>query len=294
MPLKFPNDLPSKYHCSIQFYDYRRPDPFSSLMTLQQTIGPGRDGIVLPLPAQLIDSQKLNWAQTTSPIGEAVTDAFQGDLAGAAQAGGAAILNGMGQLAQGAAMGSDFATMAAGLIGGSISDSVKVALQKAGLALNPVLTQQFNHPEFKSHQFSWKFAPDSIDESGTLEAIIDAIKYNSLPDVSAGGMFFNYPSIALIKMHTGTKELYKFKPSVINDITVNYAPTNTPAFHVGTAAPSLVQVTISFIEIVLNTRKNTALDNRNPFDISFGNNIDQYVNQAVTTVGNMIRGGRNG
>jgi len=293
MALKFPNDLPSKYHCSIQFYDYRRPDPFSSLMTLQQTIGPGRDGIVLPLPAQLIDSQKLNWAQTTAPVGEAVTDALQGDFGGAFQAGAATLLSGAGTMAA-ASVGSDLSGMIAGAIGGAISDSVKVALQKAGLALNPVLTQQFNHPEFKSHQFSWKFSPDSIDESGTLESIIEAIKYNSLPDVSAGGMFFNYPSIALIKMHTGPKELYKFKPAVINDITVNYAPTNTPAFHAGTSAPALVQVTISFIEIVLNTRKNTARDNRNPFDISFGNNVDQYVNQAVTTVGNMIRGGRNG
>lgn len=295
--LKFPNNLPTKYYFSLSFYDYVRPDPFSSLMTLQAQIGENGEGnIILPLPAQLVDNQKLNWAQGGSTFGEAVTDLFQGDLAGAAIAGAVAGISNLGNFAgaltQGGGGQTGLSPQAAQGLANGVDATTKSILQKAGLALNPVLTQQFNHPDFKVHQFSWKLSPDSIDESGTLEAIIDLIKYNALPDVEAGGMFFKYPSMALIKMHTGAKELYQFKPCVISDISINYAPSNTPAFFAGTAAPVSVQITITFLEIILNTRKNTkrttGMSTRT--DLSMGQNAEAMATRALQSVNSVIRG----
>lgn len=294
MALKFPSDLQQKYFCSISFSEYRRPDPFSSLMQLYSQPGSSGD-IILPLPANLVDTQKLNWAQGGSSFGEAITDGIQ--LAGG-QVSIEEVLASVGTSAIGSA------GFLAGIVGGlaglpdntninqvltnGVDATTKAVLQKNGLALNPVLSQQFNHPDFKVHQFSWKMSPDSASESGTLEAIIDTIKYNALPDVAAGGMFFKYPSIANIKLITGSKELYKFQPCVISDISVNYAPSNTPSFFAGTSGPTSVQITVTFLEIILNTRKNTKRSSGIATDLALGQNSSAFINRGLAVANSIL------
>ena len=110
-----------------------------------------------------------------------------------------------------------------------------------------------------SSQFTWKFAPDTPDESQDLENIINTIQYNALPDVEADGAFFDYPSIALIRIHNGGKDLYQIQECVVTNVTANYAPNGVPSFFAGTSLATEIQLTISLVEIILNTRKNTTL-----------------------------------
>ena len=257
MTLKYPLDLPSDYYFSIGFMDYKRPDPFSSLLTLTPTTG--AENICLPIPGNMVDTQNLNWTQGTSIIGEAATDVWQQNNDGARAALTELVTKlpkiaseTMGEVIGGPGL--------ANMFGAGADAATKTALQKAGLALNPVLTQQFNNPEFKNHQFTWKFSPDSPEESAVLSEILKILRYQSLPGVSGGGAFFTYPSIANIKIHAGDGELYRFQQCVVKDISVNYAPNGVPSFFAGTQTFSSCQLTLSFIEIILNTRLNTRSD----------------------------------
>lgn len=281
MSLTFPHDLSSKYYFDLKFVTYSRPDPFSGKINLSYPSwggAPGYGSIRLPVPAHMMDSQNLRWTQESRMdgyVGAAMELANQ-DVRGMA------LINAMLQQSGGLSQMLNNFT--------STGDIQGYLLQNAGLALNPVLTQTFKHPEFKTHQFSWKLAPENPEESLTLQGIIDAIKLNSLPDISLGGAFFSYPSIALIRIHSGNNgDLYNFQPAVITNVTVHWAPQGVPSFLAGTNAPTSVQIDISLLEIILNTRKNYTGENvvGTPPTPSSGFNLSLG---AGNILGNLIQG----
>lgn len=277
MPIKYPSDLSDKYYLSIGFVEYSRPSPFQSLISLTPVAG--AEQLCLPIPGNLVNSQDLNWGVGNGLLGNMLVDGVgagfgdqtsQKDLAAAATVMGlTAIPWALGGLAGGAvshALSSNPATSAGAgangdnfgsMIQGGAQDVIKAVLQRVGLAVNPVLTMQFNAPEFKKHQFTWKFAPGKRTESTDLQTIVDQISLNALPDVAFGGAFFKYPSIANIRIHTGSKDLYAFQQSVITNVSVDYAPMKVPSFLVD-QQPTEISLTISFVEIILNTRQNRA------------------------------------
>jgi hypothetical protein len=251
--LKFPSDLTDRYYFDLKFVTYSRPNPFSGKINLgSPAIGaaPGSGNLRLPIPAHMVDSQTLKWVQDENLDGliGASVDFVSGDLAES----GANALNQGGRLMEMLSNAARFASY------GALGDLMGYTLQKSGLALNPVLTQTFKHPEFKSHQFSWRLAPGTRGETRVLQTIIDTIKHNALPDIAAGGAFFTYPSIAMIQIHTGNNgPLYNFQPCVVQNITVNWAPQGVPSFLVETNGPTMVQIDLTLIEIILNTRSNS-------------------------------------
>ena len=92
-------------------------------------------------------------------------------------------------------------------------------------------------------------------ESKSIENIIRLFKYHSLPSTSAataGSGLYGYPETLTIKLFTGNKDqyLYKFKPCVVQTMSVNYAP-NGPSFYRGTRAPTAVELSINLVEIEL-------------------------------------------
>jgi hypothetical protein len=284
MALRFPSDLPSKYYFSLGFEEYSRPDPFKSLVQLTQVSGDA-GMIQLPIPQNIIDTQMLKWQAERVLLGEVLGDSWDaftkdGDYAELANDAMAAGLLAPGAIggAVGAALGQGSFSQAArnGInVATGGADVVKSLLQKAGLAINPVLAMMFEHPEYKKHSFQWKLAPQTPAESDTIMAIIEAVRFNSLPEAVHGGLFFKYPSIAKIQIHTGGGQLYRFQPSVIDIVEVNYAanPAQVPSFFAGTSAPTEISLKIDFIEIILNTRNNTQAVNSSasvPLNFSFG------------------------
>jgi hypothetical protein len=144
--------------------------------------------------------------------------------------------------AKGAALGSIVGAPKALASAAGIGGLVDQALQLTGLAQNPFLTVLFKQPEFKRHQFSWKLSPNNYRESNTLRDIISTIKSNMLPAMapSAGGTLLTYPI---------EEYLYKFKPCVIESMSVNYAPAGLPSFFKRTSAPTEVTLSLSLLEI---------------------------------------------
>lgn len=288
MALNFPRNLSDKYYFDLKFVKYRRPNPYSGKINLSAAAGSfggaeGTGGVRLPIPAHMVDSQTLKWVQeenidgmtgVAGNLAGSIGSMTTGDLLGAGSKMGDALAGFGTNIAHTAAGWSQVMQQALSRTTGvNMGDPAALFLQSAGLALNPVLTQTFKHPEFKQHQFSWRLAPRTIDESAVLQQIVELIKFNSLPDIVGGGMFYSYPSLALIDIHTGNNgSLYNFQPAVVQNVTVNWAPTGVPAFFAGTNAPTEVQIDVALIEIILNHRSNyLGVNDMSNFNVSLGN-----------------------
>jgi hypothetical protein len=119
-----------------------------------------------------------------------------------------------------------------------------------GLTVNPYQTVLFERPNFKSHTFTWKLIPKNETESGIVRDIITTFQYHSLPGISDGiGLIFSFPSMVTVSLHPSSEFLYRFKPAVVESISVNYAPGSAPSFYRRTDAPTAVTITIQLKEI---------------------------------------------
>jgi hypothetical protein len=75
-----------------------------------------------------------------------------------------------------------------------------------------------------------------------------------LPGISnAGGVFFSYPEILQVKLFPKDEYLYRFKPCVVESVSVNYAP-NGPSFYRQSQAPTAIDFSISLQEIEIWTK----------------------------------------
>jgi hypothetical protein len=237
--LMFPNDLVDEtadrnHYITFQFQSYQRRSIFDQVF-LKAT-----DGIRLPIPQNLVDTQSVKYGE------EGAGSAVGAGMEGAAGGGG---IGGMAKNAVGIAegVGLDIASKAAS--GANIP--FKQVLQMNGVAQNPFLTVLFESPAFKNHTFSWKLAPNNIQESNTLRDIITIFRKRMLPAMapSMGGTLLTYPDMVIISLSPSDEYLYKFKPCVIESMSINYAPATSPSFFKGTNAPTEVQLSLNLKEI---------------------------------------------
>jgi hypothetical protein len=122
--------------------------------------------------------------------------------------------------------------------------------QAAGIAVNPFLGVAFKSPSFKKHSFSWRLVARTENESILIKKIINTFKYNSLPGMQTTNSFlFTYPNIVNVQLFPSDEYLYTFKPCVVTNVNVNYAPGNTPSFYKKTNAPTMVELSIDLTEI---------------------------------------------
>jgi hypothetical protein len=238
----FPQDLENyKHHISFDFVKFQRRSIF------QQPFLSGSGSIKLPIPANLVDRQTVNYAEETP--GLLMGSGIEAGLKNGGAVGGAV----------GGALGAatQFGATAAG-IGTGIEKTVNAVGQAApfvlgafGVAVNPFLTVLFKSPTFKRHSFAWRLSPNDPKESTLLNNILTKFKYHMLPSKadSAVGAILNYPDMCIVKLYPQDNWLYKFKPCVVTDISINYAPNGNPSFYAETNAPSDVQLTINLLEI---------------------------------------------
>lgn len=170
-------------------------------------------------------------------------------------------------------IGADALSSAAGVIGGKAgkiagsvvqnvtsavtSDATKLAMRKAGYALNPQQQLLFQGIGFRTYQMTFTFTPNSRDEADQVDKIIKMFKKHASPRLvtGTGGMFFVPPSQFEIKfLFNGTenKKINRIAKSVIETIDVNYAPNGWTAHTDG--APVQTQLNINFKEMVLLDR----------------------------------------
>lgn len=273
--LSFPSDIENvKYFITFTFseknyHDYAR-DSFAKVE---------RDDITyivrLPMPSSLIDSFKVNYQGTalgtlaggllnetrilqdlrdiTMNEGpEKVQDAIQNARREASR-----IKEGFSDTTT-----STITAMRAALAFVGSNTLERTADFLFGTTLNPYQSLFFEGPELRSHNFTFKLSPNSLSESITLRRILNVLKTRMLPEKK--GVLLKYPDSCIIELSTRTNNnaLYTMYRSVLNGVTVNYAPNNVPVFFKYGFEPVEVTLDLNFSEIrpvtredVLNTFK---------------------------------------
>lgn len=250
--ITFPEDLNRDSRTpfmSMQFSEYRRrsinDQPFfQDLMNIR-----------LPLPKNLVEQTSVQYEKSNlgSALG-ATVDALSGS--GATRP---SLSQAITQIAAGAgvAVASATAQEAARRTGvdlQAVQQLTDAASVLTGITTNPFQVILFKAPHFRSHTFSWTFIPQSQRETEELKKLVDTFRYHTLPGISsAGGVFFSYPEILKINFRPSDQYLYKFKPCVVDSVTVNYAP-NGPSFFKSTGAPTAIQFELRLQEIEIWTK----------------------------------------
>jgi hypothetical protein len=232
-----------QYYITFQFAEYQRRSIFDQ--PFAQNLG----GIRLPIPNNLVDTMTITYEQESAPgaVGAGIEQGISGrNQPGSTGSTAMGILSTVGSALGGKAIDATVQAAQSALAG-----SASQGLQLVGLAQNPFLTILFKQPTFKRHQFSWKLTPNNLPESDTLKNIINVFKYNMLPAMapSTGGTLLKYPNMVFIQLSPKEDYLYKFKPCVIESMSVNYASAGMPSFFKGSDAPTDVTLSINLLEI---------------------------------------------
>lgn len=268
-PITLPRDLlggvneaggnERNYYIALKFKKYERrgirEQPFYS------TVGTYK----LPIPKELVDTTSVNYEDVSlgSVVGLATEAIAYNSGANRAVATGGAVtaaaittsINALGAsltrnpVTTNTPLGTGLAQTASQ----NAAAAVNAAKALTGITPNPFQTTLFKNPNFKTHRFSWNFIPKDEDESIDLRDMIRAFRFHMLPGTIAGGALFSFPEILEIKLYPDDRFMYKFKPCVLKNMSVNYA-ANGPSFYRRTDAPTAVTISVDLQEIEFWTK----------------------------------------
>lgn len=256
----FPSDI-KQQHIHMRFSRYKRRSIYD------QPFFEPQNSIRLPIPKELVDNVSVQYStENLGPLVGAVADSIAGTQTGSFRDIVNSIVSGVTSTSAGAGAAAiqggpaALSTLIPGGIGRNlesvVTSGINAVQSLTGIAINPFQTILFKSPNFKKHRFSWVLVPKSKEESASLEFIMRLFKYHMLPGISGagtGGVFFSYPEILEVKLYPSDEYLYKFKPCVVDSVSVNYAPNN-PSFYRETGAPTAVQFSINLQEIEIWTK----------------------------------------
>ena len=176
--------------------------------------------------------------------GQSLVSITQDTLNGVSSAAGKGIIGGA-------------ASLGATAISVTQSGAAKLAMSSQGIAINPKMQVLFDGIGFRDFQLAFTFTPYSKEEADAVRNIVTTFKKYALPKItkSAAGMFFVIPGSFNIKfLFNGSenKHVSKVAESVIQNITVDYAPNGWAAHSDG--APVQTTLTLDFKEISLVDR----------------------------------------
>jgi hypothetical protein len=273
----FPSDLPTRNvpFMSMEFERYQRRS------INEQPSYTSQMRIILPIPENLVETTSVSYSKEAlgSAVG-AITNSLSGVTNIGSSGGLSDIVQNIGSRLGGAAAGVGTEAIS-NLVRGSLANTgfegyadraINAASALSGITTNPFEVILFKTPNFRTHTFGWDFIPNTLQESETLKQLIETFKYHSLPGISAAGsVFFSYPEILKINFRPRDEYLYKFKPSVVESVRVNYAP-NKPSFVKSSGAPAAIQFQINIQEIEIMTKADF-LRNQSGFFSLFRTNV---------------------
>jgi len=242
-PLIFPQDLETYgISLSFQFAKYERRSIYKQ--PFERRLGQIR----LPVPRQIVDRLGMEWGEASneSLVGAAIESTLHEAKYGTGT------LSSMGEIAADGAAGLTALGARETLNKANIPGlTLDTALQPLGFAVNPFLTVLFKQPKFKTHEFSWTLAAKNPEEATTINAIVQSFRYHMLPDRArgSGGTLLNYPDMVHIRFFNNDSFLYRFKPCVVQSVSVDYAPEGPSFFKGSSNVPSQVRLSISLLEI---------------------------------------------
>ena len=257
--LSFPPDL-GDYFISFSFYEYVKPLATKAPTKTRTTL------IHLPLPPNLVEQFQMQYdsiqmGQLVNMAQEALGQG-QGSLLDAAKSMNA------DQVKQAVLASERVSKAVAGGIGGFLGgqigsqiaqQGVDAIYQSGGFTPNPHVGLLFKGVNIRpNHAFTYRLSPKTPAESVMIREIVRQLKVRMHPATDPLNLTFNYPDLCDITINRPvgiTGELYKFKTCFLEGLGVNYAPNGVPTFFAGTREPTEIEISLSFKEAEIFTRK---------------------------------------
>jgi hypothetical protein len=222
--------------------------------------------IILPMPANIQDSNAADWQSgTMNPIAASLGSAaaesiLSSNLIGSLltsgrqffQRVGEAVSTGEGQ--QAVAAGAAAAGLQAALGQGNINQIISRA---TGQVFNENVELLFNGVTMRSaFNFTFDIVPRDDKESIIVKKIIRTFKKNmtpqkGTPDQNGGGLFVSAPNVFKLEYMSGGRQhpfLHTFKPCALTQMSVNYNGSGQYATYPD-ATPIHMQLTLQFQEL---------------------------------------------
>ena len=149
--------------------------------------------------------------------------------------------------------------------GGGTAQGGLAGVQAFGVARNPHKATLFEGTDFRSPSFSFRFSPVRASESDAIRNIIHIFKYHMHPGyvtgtlAGAGNHFFTTPEFFKIELsNKGKYTVNDYRICVLKGMTVNYQPSNYPAYARAAGsypAPMEVIMNLEFQETEIITKE---------------------------------------
>lgn len=217
--------------------------------------------VVLPMPDQHMVSTSVSYDTEYSPnlltkAGDMLNQMGGGVAGDLAKLGKNAAISGLLSSVKSGA-GSLANTLSAGVIPNTKGDiKLNDVLAEERAAINPkkeVLFKGFGYREFS---FRYTFSPKSALETETLKEIIETLRYYSLPEISAGKLFYWFPAEFELTFMQGQKinpNIPRITTSVLRRVGVNYSPSGVWAT-LPDGHPVAIELSLEFLELELVDR----------------------------------------
>ena len=234
----------------------REGDNTSSYVTRDQNqlMGLWLGDIILPIPAQLSDTNTANYGPSSMNfMQEKGLDAAQALIAqgGTDKAGKSinAVIEGLTSKAGSQAVSNFFSAQAVNQLGGNL-DPAQVLARGTGAVINPNMELLFSGPSLRNFSYSFKMTPRFEQEAHTIRTIIKAFKRNMAPK-GAGGNFLKTPNIFQIQyLYEGKPHPYlnRIKLCALTNVATNYTGDGTYATY-SDGSPISMQLNLTFSEL---------------------------------------------
>lgn len=265
--LQFPEDLPEHY-LLLNVFDYSRASTWQ-LGNLNFV-----NAMRLPIPLSLTDSNQVSYKDTEigmglgllanhTRVGEVVQNLMQ------SQAGMANKLKSLADLAKNTSLPEGALGEAGKAAGGKILTEGLSAADNAvganlsglaqvlgGYSPNQFLTILLQGPTYKRYRFEWLLSPKNEQESISLKDMVRYLNNYMAPGLALGGGIFTFPKVFKPAIMPNSRYMYKFKPSVLESMTINYTGGGQAAFFRqsanlgdGGSPPESLQLSLSFLEL---------------------------------------------
>jgi hypothetical protein len=276
--LTFPKKDQSAHSMLLIFKKYKYQSPgdrrinsiASTKFSVEEISG---NALLLPLPREISDSFRVNIGEFSQGVfGDAISQGSSYMLNGGAAPTREGLIENAGLPSTSSVVGLGsaalFSTLAfltknsvggGGALGALLPSNETIANSLeagAGATVNPKQALQFKGIELKTHNFSWTFAPRSVDESDEILKITQLVKRNALPSYGTLGpvrrAILSYPSTVDIYFF-GLQEEYftRYKTCMIENFNFNYTPQGMAIMRGG--KPAVVNMSMTLKEMDIHT-----------------------------------------
>jgi hypothetical protein len=225
----------------------------------------GSGGVMGSAFSSLLSGQGLgnfagNAMNETLRTGASVAAGNLGKIVGAAVGGVAGGLLGAKRSANAAQAGAASGAASGGLVGAILDngmENTRALIDRAtGQVVNPKKEVVFRHVQFRTHTFSYLFAPRNTTDVEVIKNIIKTFKMHMHPELPTddkdSGMYLIMPDEFDIEFYSHGKEndfVHKIATSVLTDMSVDYTPTGHWSAFKQTGHPVMVSLSLTFREL---------------------------------------------